>query len=355
MTVKETRAGRPALGGVGLTLAVLSAATFGTSGTFATALIGAGWSPGAAVLTRMAVAALILTGPAVARLRSQWSLLRRGAGRVAAYGLFAVAAPQLGYFNAVARIPVGVALLLEYLGVVLVVGWLWLRHGQRPRRLTLIGGAVALAGLAIVLNLSGTARIDPVGVIWALLAAVGLATFFVLSAGSGEAPLPPLVMAWAGMCVGTAALAAVAWTGVLPMTASTADVHLLGQRVSWIVPVLGLSLVAAVISYVAGIGAARRLGARLASFIGMAEVLFAILFAWLLLGQLPAPVQFLGGAFILAGVTMVRLGELRPARRAGTLPAVAPPPAAERGLSERRGPVPAARADPGRPPAPTRR
>ena len=49
------------------------------------------------------------------------------------------------------------------------------------------------------------------------------------------------------------------------------------------------------ISYIAGIGAARRLGARLASFIGMAEVLFAILFAWLLLGQLPTPVQFLGG------------------------------------------------------------
>jgi len=42
-------------------------------------------------------------------------------------------------------------------------------------------------------------------------------------------------------------------------------------------------------------------------------VLFAILFAWLLLGQLPSPVQFLGGAFILAGVTLVRVDELRPA------------------------------------------
>ena len=335
MTFSRTRARRPAPGAAGLALAILAAATFGTSGTFATALIGAGWSPGAAVLTRMAVAALILTGPAVARLRGQWDLLRRGAGRVTAYGLFAVTAAQFGYFNAVARIPVGVALLLEYLGVVLVVGWLWLRHGQRPRRLTLIGGAVALAGLAMVLNLSGPARIDPVGVIWALLAAVGLATFFVLSAGSGEEPLPAIVMAWAGMVVGTTVLAAAAWTGALRMTASTRDVHLLGQRVSWVVPLLGLSLVAAVIPYVAGIGAARRLGAKLASFIGMAEVLFAILFAWLLLGQLPAPVQFLGGAFILAGVIMVRLDELRPARRPGTLPGVAPPRAAERILSER--------------------
>ena len=306
-----TQADKHAAGGAGLTLALVSAAAFGTSGTFAAALIGAGWSPGAAVLTRIAVAALILTIPAVLRLRGQWVLVRRGAGRVAAYGLIAVAGAQWCYFNAVARIPVGVAILLEYLGVVLVVGWLWLRHGQRPQRLTIIGGVAAIAGLAMVLNLAGTAGINPVGVLWALGGAVGLATFFVLSAGDEEEPLPPLVMTWAGMCVGAAALAVMAGTGLMPLTASAADVHVFGHQVSWIVPVLGLSLVAAVISYIAGIGAARRLGARLASFIGMAEVLFAILFAWLLLGQLPTPVQFVGGAFIMAGVAMVRLGELR--------------------------------------------
>ena len=311
-----TQAGTRVHGGAGLALALLSAAAFGTSGTFASALIGAGWSPGAAVLTRIALAALILTVPAVLRLRGQWALLRRGAGRVATYGLLAVAGAQWCYFNAVARIPVGVAILLEYLGVVLVVGWLWLRHGQRPRRLTVIGGVAALAGLAMVLNLAGSAGINPAGVFWALGGAVGLAVFFVLSAGVEEESLPPLVMTWAGMCVGTVALAAMAGTGLLPLTASVGDVHVLGHQVSWIVPVLGLSLVAAVISYIAGIGAARRLGARLASFIGMAEVLFAIGFAWLLLGQLPTPVQFLGGGLIMAGVAMVRLGELRALRPA---------------------------------------
>ncbi len=310
-----TQADKHAAGGAGLTLALVSAAAFGTSGTFAAALIGAGWSPGAAVLARIAVAALILTAPAVLRVRGQWILLRRSAGRVAAYGLLAVAGAQWCYFNAVARIPVGVAILLEYLGVVLVVGWLWLRHGQRPRRLTIIGGVVAIAGLAMVLNLAGTAGINPAGVLWALGGAVGLATFFVLSAGGEAEPLPPLVMTWAGMCVGTAALAAMAGTGLLPLTASAGDVHVFGHQVSWIVPVLGLSLVAAVISYVTGIGAARRLGARLASFVSMSEVLFAIAFAWLLLGQLPTPAQFAGGALILAGVTMVRFDELRPASR----------------------------------------
>jgi drug/metabolite transporter (DMT)-like permease len=314
----------------GLTLAVLSAATFGTSGAFASSLIEAGWSPAAAVVTRVAVAAAVLTVPALVQLRGRWSLLRRGAGRVAAYGLVAVAGCQLFYFNAIQRMPVGVALLLEYLAAVLVVGWLWLRHGQRPRRLTVVGAAAAIAGLAMVLDLGGSVRIDPVGVMWGLLAAVGLAIYFLLGAATDEEPLPPIVMAWAGMCVGAIALAALGWIGVLPLTATTGDVGFLGHRVSWAVPVLGLSLVAAVIAYVAGIGAARRLGAKLASFIGMAEVLFAILFAWLLLGQLPSAVQFLGGAFILGGVTLVRVDELGASPAAGRPDSPARAPGARR-------------------------
>ena len=89
--VKATRAVRSGPAGAGLALAVLSAATFGTSGTFASALIRAGWSPAAAVIVRIAVSALILTVPALIQLRGRWGLLRRAAPRVAVYGLLAVA------------------------------------------------------------------------------------------------------------------------------------------------------------------------------------------------------------------------------------------------------------------------
>ncbi|HVB45341.1 MAG TPA: DMT family transporter [Streptosporangiaceae bacterium] len=333
MTVVRTGAARADASRAGLALAVLSAATFATSGTFGSSLVDTGWSPAAAVLARIAVSALLLTIPAVLQLRGRWWLLRREARRATAYGLVAVAGCQLFYFNAIARIPVGVALLLEYLGTILVVGWLWLRHGQRPRRLTVGGAVTAIAGLIMVLNLTGSTRIDPLGVMWGLLAATGLAAYFLLSAGTGagsagtgagpagtgagpgtasaDEPLPPVVMAWAGMCVGTVSLAALGVADLLPMRTSTGSVDFVGHHVSWIVPVLGLSLVATVVAYLAGIGAARRLGAKLASFIGLAEVMFAIVFAWLLLGQLPSPVQFLGGALILAGVTLVRVDELR--------------------------------------------
>jgi drug/metabolite transporter (DMT)-like permease len=327
-------------GGSGLALAALSAATFGTSGAFASSLLAVGWSPAAAVMARITVAAAVLAIPALLQLRGRWALLRRSAGKVAAFGLLAVAGCQFFYFSAIVRMPVAVALLLEYLGTVMIVGWLWVRQGQRPRRLTIIGAVAAIAGLVCVLNVTGSAHIDSIGVLWGLLAAVGMASYYLLSATGGEAELPPLVLTWAGMCVGALALLALWVGGALTITAPARNVSFLGHRVSWLVPVLGLSIVAAVIAYVAGIGANRRLGAKLASFVGMSEVLFAIVFAWVLLGQLPTMVQFMGGALILAGVVLVRADELH-GTTAPEAAVVAPPGAGQASLGEgtaRRGP-----------------
>lgn len=309
--------------GPGLTFALLSAAAFGTSGTFGSALIDSGWTPGAAVTARIVIAALALTPPAVLQLRGRWRLLRRSAGLIAAYGLVAIAGCQLFFFNAISHLSVGVALLLEYLGTILVVGWLWLRNGQRPRRLTVTGGVAAMAGLVLVLDLAGEHHLDPVGVLWGLGAAVGLALYFVVSAQEAS-PLPSLVLAWAGMCVGAVTLLLLGAAGLVPLRAPRVDVTLFQVQVSWLVPVLCLSLLAAAIAYVAGIRAARLLGPRVASFVGLTEVLFAIAFAWVLLGQVPALVQFAGGALILAGVALVRLDELTPQ-------AAADPPHAELG------------------------
>jgi len=314
-TASHARGGR----GAGLVIGLMSAAAFGTSGTFGTSLIGAGWSPAGAVLARVSIAALVLTGPALLQLRGRWALLRKWGWRTVAYGCIGVATCQLGYFNAISRMPVGIALLIEYMGILLVVGWLWARHGQRPRRLTIAGSVAAIGGLALMLDLSGPGGISPVGAGWALLAAVSMAVYFILSAWSGAPSsgtassrpeaLPPVVMTWGGMIVGAVVLAAAGMTGLAPLAVSGADVTLLHHQVSWLVPILGLSVLAAAFAYVTGIGAARRLGAKLGSFVALAEVLFAVLFAWILLHQVPTTTQFLGGALILTGVILVRLDE----------------------------------------------
>ncbi|TQS42369.1 EamA family transporter [Cryptosporangium phraense] len=290
-------------GAIGLGLALVSAASFGTAGSFADSLLSQGWSSGAVVTIRISLAALVLTPPALLQMRGRWRLLRAKLGTVALYGILAVAGCQLFFFNAVERLDVGVALLLEYMGIVLVVLYVWARTRRRPRWLTLAGVVTAIGGLVLVLNPSG--GLDLVGVIWGLLAGTGLATYFVISSRTDDA-LPPLVVAWSGMVVGALTFGAFALVGVLPMHATNVSVELFGQQVSWLVPVLGLSVIAAALSYSTGVGAARLLGATVASFVGLTEVLFAVLFAALLVGQVPSVPQLVGGLVVLVGVAVVR-------------------------------------------------
>lgn len=301
-------AGRVA--GAGVVLAVTSAAAFATSGPLAKALLDTGWSPGAAVTARLGGAALALLLPSLVALRGRWGVLRRNLGLVTVYGLVAMAAVQLFYFNAVTTLSVGVALLLEYLGVVLVVVWLWARYGQRPRPWTLAGVVLSVAGLLLVLDVTGGVRVDMVGVLWGLGAAVGLAFYFVLSAREATG-LPPIVMAAGGMVVAATALGLTGLVGLLPMAFGTADVVIAGSVLPWYVPLGGLCLVAAAVAYATGIAATRRLGSKLAGFVGLTEVVFSVLFAWVLIDELPLPVQLAGGVLIVAGVLAVRYDELR--------------------------------------------
>jgi drug/metabolite transporter (DMT)-like permease len=87
------------------------------------------------------------------------------------------------------------------------------------------------------------------------------------------------------------------------------------QAVGWWLPVLLLILVSAVLAYPSGIVAVRRLGSSLASFVSLTEVIFAVIFAFLLLGQRPGLTQLLGGGLILAGIALVQ----RPQRPVGNL------------------------------------
>ena len=290
----------------GLALALVSAASFATSGPLAKSLLDAGWSPGAAVTARIAGAALVLAVPAGISLRGRWSALRTHAGVIALYGLLAVAGAQLGFFTAVRTIPVGTALLIEYLAPLLVVVWVWVVQRRRPGVATGVGAAIAVVGVVLVLDVvSGGAAVDAAGVGWALFAACGLAGYFLLS--EREAPgLPPLVLAAGGLVVAAVVLALAGAVGVLPMTAGLEPVRLLGHGLSPLLPLAGLALVAAALAYTTGIAAARRLGSRLASFVGLTEVLFAVAFSWVLLGQGLGQLQLLGAALVVAGVVVVR-------------------------------------------------
>src|SRR4051794_30508781 len=159
----------------GLAFAVVSAASFALSGALARGLIDAGWSPGAVVLARIAVAALVVAPLVTRALRGRWGLLRRNLRRVLLYGAVPVAGTQFAYFSAVAAMDVGPALLIEYTAPAVIVVWLWLRHGEPPRPLTLAGAAVAARGLVLVLGPVSGGGLAPPRVVWALAPLLGAA------------------------------------------------------------------------------------------------------------------------------------------------------------------------------------
>ncbi|MBT2474428.1 EamA family transporter, partial [Microbacterium sp. ISL-103] len=299
--------------------AIGAAFAFGMSGAWARGLIDAGWTPGAAVTARVWVAALVLLVPTILSLRGRWGVLRKNAGMVAAYGLLAVTATQLCYFQAVAVMDVGLALLIEYTAPIAVILWLWLRRGERPSRRSVIGAAIAFVGLVLMLDIITGAEVNVAGILWALAAMVGAATYFLLSARA-DTGLPPIALAGAGLLLGAIALTIAGLVGILPIAWTTDDITYRFGTVPWFVPVLAIGLIATALAYVLGIASTRMLGSRLASFVALSEVVAALLFGWLLLGQLPDLLQALGGALVLVGVVVVKLGEPRPAEFVEPLP-----------------------------------
>lgn len=292
---------------VGLLIALASACAFGSSGALAKGLLAAGWTPAAAVVWRVTLGALALLVPAGLAMRGRWPALRRGWRSVVLFGLVAVAGCQLAYFQAVERLSVAVALLLEFSGgILLVVLWLWLRRGRRPRRLTLLGSAIALVGLTLVVDVFGALDVDLIGVLWGLAAALGMAAYFVISEDESHG-LPTIAVAAGGLLVGAVALLLAGAWGVIDIVWQPSAVQLAGWSVPWWTGVLALSLFAAAFAYGSGVAAVRRLGSKLASFVALSEVVFAVGWAWLLLAEVPAPVQLLGGAFIVVGAIVVRL------------------------------------------------
>ncbi len=289
----------------GIVMAVSSALAFSSSGPLVKPLLEAGWSLSAALVVRIGLAGLILSPALLRAIRRERSFLLHHGKSLLAFGVIPVAGCQLLFFSAMQRMPVAVALLIQYLAPVMLVAFVWLRTRKAPSRLVIVGSLVAIAGLVLVVDVSG-ARFDLLGTLLALGAAVTVCVYFVMSERTGD-DLPPLALAAGGLLVGAVFMGLVAITGLIPFAAPDVTVTFRGVDVPGILPILWVGAVATTLGYAFGVMAVPRVGSRLASFIGLSEVLFALGFAWLLLGETPAPIQFVGGAVLLAGVVLVRM------------------------------------------------
>ncbi|CAK7282580.1 EamA family transporter [Streptomyces sp. RM1] len=300
-TTESRKNGRAGAGrGVGLGLALVSALAFGGSGVAAKPLIEAGLDPLHVVWLRVAGAAVVML-PVAVRHRA---LPRRRPALLAGFGLLAVAGVQACYFAALSRIPVGVALLIEYLAPALVLGWVRFVQRRPVTRAAALGVVLAAGGLACVVEIWSGLSFDALGLLLALGAACCQVGYFVLSdqgADAGERAPDPLGVIAYGLLVGALVLTAVARPWQLDWSVLAGSARMNGTAVPALALLLWIVLVATVLAYVTGVLSVRRLSPQVAGVVACLEAVIATVLAWVLLGEHLSAPQVVGGAVVLVG------------------------------------------------------
>ncbi|MPZ71668.1 MAG: EamA family transporter [Nitriliruptorales bacterium] len=295
-------------------MALGSAGLFSVNGTASKVVLEAGVSSVHLVELRSLGAALCLLALVAVVSPGTLRATRSEIGFLALYGVTGVALVQWFYFVAIARLPVAIALLLEYTAPLLVALWVRFVRHEEVRVRVWAALALSLAGLALVTKAWAGGTLDPLGVAAGLAAAVSLATYYLLSEhGLGQRDTLSLT-AW------TLGFSALLWSIVqpwwtLPFDVLSSDVALpasLGAMSSpvWLV-VVGIVLLGTVAPFLLVLSAISELGATRVGLLGMAEPVGAGLAAWVVLGEVLDGPQLLGAAIVLAGIALAETARLR--------------------------------------------
>ncbi|GAA3682764.1 EamA family transporter [Nonomuraea antimicrobica] len=314
----------------GLALAFVSSCCFAFSGPMAKYLIAAGLAPIEAVWTRMAGAGLLLVAVlAVVRPRAL-RIPRSRLPFVGLYAIMAVAGVQALYFAAITRLPVGIALLLEFMAPVMVVAWVRVVRRIRLARAAYVGAVVAVVGLGIVVEAWQGLRLDALGLLLGLLAGACCAGYFLMNDSFGDEIDPLGLIAW-GMTGAAVVLVPLARPWDIPWEAFTVSATPGdGPGLPVLAAYLWMVLVATVVAYILGVNAVRRLSAAVGATVASLEVIGGAIVAWALLGEQLGVFQVVGGLIVLLGALLAQTAtasrtvtEGRTTAAAGTRPEAA--------------------------------
>jgi drug/metabolite transporter (DMT)-like permease len=305
------RVRRPRLGYV---LMLLGAVCFIVNAGVSKVVLTAGVQPSELTALRTAGAALGL-GVAVAVLRPRSLRVRlREVPLLLAYGVGGVAMVQFLYFVAIDRLPVGIALLLEYTAPVWIVLFAAVVLRERVRRTAWLALGLSLVGLALVARVWDGGALDGLGVLAGLGAGLAFATYFLV----GEAAVgrrDPLSVSFWGFAV-----AAAFWSVARPWWHSLGE---LGGRTSllgaldalsapvWLL-VLWVAVLGTLVPFAVETAALRHLPATAAGVIAMVEPVGAAALARAWFGQALAPVQLVGGSVVLVGIVLAQTARRTP-------------------------------------------
>jgi drug/metabolite transporter (DMT)-like permease len=302
--VPPARSRHPA---TGYLLYLVAALLFALNGVVAKTLLLGGMEASRLSQLRATLAFLILLGFVALTRRSALRLRRAEIPLLVVYGVLGIALTQFLYFAAIERLPIGVALLIEFTAPLMIA--IWFRFGLGHATKPAVWGALvaALIGLAIVAQVWEGLTLDPLGVAFAVGAAVALAVYYITADVQVQRPgaRDPVSLTMWGM--GAAALfwAIVAPWWSFPIDGLAGSLQLFGDG-GPMVPAAGLAgwlvVLGTVFPFSLVVISMQHLRASQASVVGMTEPIFATVIAWIVLGESFTPAQMVGAGIVLVSV-----------------------------------------------------
>jgi drug/metabolite transporter (DMT)-like permease len=293
---------------MGYIYGLIAAFLFGANGSVSKVIIEAGFSPmqltqmrvlGAAVISGLVL--LVLDKRSFYLPKKQWPV-------VLVLGVVGVAMLQVTYALAIELLPVGIALLLEYIAVLLValVAFFFFKEKVRLRLWVAIG--FVLAGLVVVAEIWAS-TLNPLGVMWGLLAAITLATYFLVGEKQLKTISPLALSFW------TMTIAAVFWAPLsgwwnLEPAQFTQLASAGSDSSGFAVPVWALIVWNVVLGsfapFLLSLSALKRLSATAAGIVATSEIAFAFITAWLWLREELTLLQIIGASIVLGGIVIAQ-------------------------------------------------
>ncbi len=297
---------RPA---VGYAMVISAAVLFALNGTVSKVVLQSGISSLELAQVRATGAFLGFVGVLAFARPQSLRLTRREVPNLIVFGIAGVALVQWLYFVAIGRLPIGIALLIQYIAPILIAVWAWLVFKEPVRRRIWAALVLALVGLSLVVEVWSGLSLDGLGVAAALAAAVALAVY-VLMAERAVKRRDPASLTCYGFLIAALFWAAVQPVWWFPASRLGDDVALLGHLERFSLPVWLLVLYVVVggtmVTFLLVAAALRHISATRVGIVAMLEPVAASVVAFLWLGETFGTAQLLGGGIVLAAILLAQ-------------------------------------------------
>jgi drug/metabolite transporter (DMT)-like permease len=282
---------------LGYLLAAAAAAMFAVNGSIAKLLLEDGVSASHLSQLRVTVAFVMLAGALALVDRRRLRIARADVARMAWLGFAGVAIVQLSYFLAIERMPISVALVIQFTGPAMVLLWLRLAHGRRLKPSLYGAVALSVAGSALVVEVFDAGSIDGLGVVYALVAAVTFAIYLVGFERAGRSYDAFTTLTWGlGFATLFWVLVSPPWAFPLGELDSARNVAL----------ALGVVVIGTLAPFLLNVSALRHLPAARVGVIATLEPVLATLVAWAIHDEALNGIQIAGGLLVVAAVAWVQ-------------------------------------------------